>query len=135
MATLEDNTIQEVSGDTSGPYEQFVTCTHINDFLCKYKDVQTNKCIFETCLIDSNIIPPMNLLWTFECVFCKQKDSIRPIEMKIHLCKTCIKRIQAVEALPITCRWCGQTITQPPSWPFSGLCETCLDAIRKAAGR
>lgn len=134
MATLEDNTIQEVTGDTTGPYEQFVTCTHLNDYDCKFKDVATNKCIFETCMID-NILPPLALMWTFECVFCKRKTSINPRERKIALCEKCISRIQAVEALPVTCRWCGQTITTPPSWPFSGLCEDCLAAIKAAAGR
>jgi hypothetical protein len=134
---------KELSGnDKEGPFEQFEMCPHYKKsgsqdsqdtiyFDCKYRDTN-GRCIFETCLFD-NIAPPTTVLWYFQCIFCKRIDSIKPQEMKIHLCSTCIKRIQEVEALPVTCRWCGATITSPPSWPFSGLCEECLDSIKAAA--
>jgi hypothetical protein len=119
----------EVNGNTEGPFEQFEICTY--DTNCKFKDVN-GRCIFEICIIQ-HTVPPLTLLWYFECVICKTVDCIRPNDMKMHVCSSCISRMHAAEALPINCRWCGRKITKPPSWMFSGLCPVCLDRLYQAA--
>lgn len=123
---VEDQTSGVLS---EGPFTQFEQCTY--DIECRFKDTQ-GLCIFEACIMQ-HTLPPQTILWYFECIYCKKIDCIKPSSMKIHLCATCIQRIQAVEALPVKCRWCGASINTPPSWMFSGLCETCLGKIKAAA--
>ena len=121
---------QELTGSTgNGPYIQFENCNK-NGVTCKYKDV-SGKCIWESCIYDER--PENTVLWFYECVICKETDCVDPKEMKVHFCKMCISRMQAVEALPVSCRWCGESIDSPPSWMFSGLCEKCLGKIQQAA--
>ena len=65
---LEDKTQTEVTGDTKGPFIQFIDCPHKGDYKCKYID-NNGKCSFETCVID-NVIPPRVVLWYFRCIIC-----------------------------------------------------------------
>lgn len=121
--TLKGNT-----GDP--PYAQFEVCKK-KGINCQYVDNVNGLCIWERCLYDES--PPTTLLWYYECVICKEIDCADPRELKVPFCKVCVGRMNAVEALPVNCRWCGKSIDSPPSWMFSGLCESCLGKIREAA--
>ena len=119
----------ELKGTTEGPFIQFEECTY--DKLCKFRDVN-GKCIFETCIVQ-NTMPPTTLLWYFNCIICKNVDSIRPDRMKIHACKSCIDRMNDAEVLPFECRFCGATVNSPSPWMFSKLCPSCIGRIHAAA--
>lgn len=123
---LEDK--NKMAGDTEGPFIQFEDCRHAKDFECKFKDIN-GKCIYETCVMD-NDKPPRTSLWYFRCLICKREDSINPDEMRAPFCHSCIERMNKVEELPHTCRYCGKTINSPAQFMFSGICDECDSYIK-----
>lgn len=116
-----------VEGNIEPPYEQFEMCCH-DDFECKYKD-NNGRCIFETCRYD-NITPPRTLLWYYTCLICKRPDTAKVEELRAPFCHSCIERMQKVEELPHSCRYCGKSINQPANWMFSGICDECDSIIK-----
>ena len=98
------------------------------DKKCKYMDNYGN-CIFENCVYDQEEKPPHVTEWWFTCVACQQPDSIDPKHMKVHFCRSCIKRINEREVLPFTCRYCGKTQNHPSLWWASGVCDDCIPQL------
>lgn len=117
----------EVQGDTKEPYEQFEKCRHIEDFKCKFI-MNDGGCIYETCIFDDHV-PPRVLLWYFRCVICDEEDSIKPEEMRVPFCRSCIKRMLRAEKLPHNCVFCGKPIHRPAILFMSGLCDDCASDI------
>lgn len=112
--------------EQEGPYVQFEKCKH-TEITCKYIDAYGN-CSFETCQID-NIEVPRVKLWYFKCIICNRPDSAVPAELRAPICHSCVERMQELEHLPNTCRYCGATISSPPKWMFSGICDECESII------
>ena len=116
----------EIKGDTKEPYEQFEKCRH-TDFKCKFI-MNDGGCIFETCIFDDHI-PPRVLLWYFKCVICDEEDSIKPEEMRVPFCRSCIERMLRAEKLPHKCLLCGKTVHKPALLMMSGICDECASDI------
>ncbi len=117
------------NGETKeGPFFQFEECPH-KDFNCKFRDIAGN-CIWETCVVD-NVNPPQVELWYFKCAICGLEDAVKPQEMRVPFCRSCLKRMNNVEKLPHTCRYCGKTINSPAAFMFSGICDECDNTIKE----
>ena len=97
----------EMKGSNSGgPYVQFEKCEV--DPECKYKDVRTGKCSYETCIITTEHPPTMDV-WTLKCVMCDEDYTARPNQVKIRMCPSCQARAHAAEVLPFSCVFCGSS--------------------------
>lgn len=118
-----NNDENEVKGDTKEPYEQFEKCRHTEEFKCKFI-ANDGGCIFETCVFDDHV-PPRVLLWYFKCVICDEEDSIKPEEMRVPFCRSCIERMLRAEKLPHKCVFCGNTVNRPAKLFLSGICDSC----------
>jgi hypothetical protein len=126
---LDAATNKTISGDTEGPFIQFEDCPHKNEYLCKFID-NNGKCSFETCVID-NIEPPRVLIWYYTCLICNRQDSAKPEELRAPFCHSCVSRMQKVEVLPHSCRYCGKTVNNPPAFMFSGICDDCDNILKE----
>lgn len=107
--------------------DQFEKCTIKENEKCKYRDTN-GRCIFETCIMD-NEYPPQTLLWFFECIACKEIDSIKPREMKIHFCKNCIQQLQTAQVLPFTCIICGSSQGHRGKGFGNQICDNCISRL------
>ena len=120
----------EMKGSNSGgPYVQFEKCTV--DPECRYKDVWTGKCSYETCIITTEH-PPTVDVWTVKCVMCDEEYTVQPNQMKIRMCPSCQARAHAAEVLPFSCVFCGSSQDHPSKIFLSGICDSCFAGIRKA---
>ena len=115
-------------GEKDKPLEQFEKCEV--DPQCKFCDTN-GRCIFETCIFD-NEFPPQTLLWYFQCIACKEIDSIKPREMKIHFCRNCIRQLQTAQVLPFTCIICGSSQSHRGKGFGNQICDKCLRDIKQA---
>ena len=107
--------------------EQFEKCRVQGGRECKYCDTN-GRCIFETCIVD-NEYPPQTLLWYFECIACKEIDSIKPRNMKIHFCRNCIKQLQTAQVLPFRCILCGSSQAHRCKGFGNQICDTCVSKL------
>ena len=107
--------------------DQFEKCTIKGNEKCKYRDTN-GRCIFETCIMD-NEYPPQTLLWFFECIACKEIDSIKPREMKIHFCRNCIQQLQTAQVLPFTCIICGSSQGHRGKGFGNQICDSCISRL------
>lgn len=107
--------------------DQFEKCKVKDGELCKYCDTN-DRCIFETCIVD-NEYPPQTLLWYFECIACKEIDSIKPRNMKIHFCKNCIEQLQTAQVLPFTCILCGKSQASRGKGFGNQICDECISKL------
>lgn len=120
----------ETLGTEQKTYEQFEDCKR--DENCVYRDVN-GKCIFETCIFD-NEHPVHAVLWYFKCIACGSIDSIKPRDMKIHMCKSCIEHLQNSIKPKATCCICGSSIGSYTKAGFAVcICDSCVSRLRKAA--
>ena len=122
---------EQLTGDTGAPpYPQFEKCPHLKEYECKYIQLDGN-CIFEHCIYEKKDEPKEALLHFSSCVFCHKAFAREPRANKIHICETCIQRINGLEVLPMKCRACGKTINKPElDYIFLGLCRNCVDNWR-----
>ena len=119
------NNQKEIVGDNANKEMiQFEPCKY-NRTKCKYIDIYGN-CMAENCLFDYEETPPLTKQYYTECIFCKQKFSVDPKEMKSYICPSCLKRINEREVLPFTCVHCGKKQNHPSVIPFSGICDECF---------
>lgn len=126
---LSDSVNNSGSSDSADkPLVQFEDCTY--DTNCKYKDIN-GRCIFETCIVQ-NELPPTTPLWYFECIACGKPDCIKPNDMRIHFCKTCIDQLQTAQKLPFHCIICGASQSHPSQGFGNQICDTCLAALKQA---
>ena len=125
--SLDNSASQNADSDQS--LVQFEDCTY--DTNCKWRDTN-GKCVFETCIVQ-NELPPAQTLWMFKCIACGEIDSIKPNDMKIHLCASCIKRLQAAETLPFTCIICGSSQNHPSKGFSTPICDDCLSRLNRSA--
>lgn len=110
------------------PYLQFEECKdHPN---CTYRN-SDGTCIYETCMFD-NENPKCNEDWFFECQICHKIEHRSPRDMKIRICDSCLKRIEAVEKLPFNCVFCGNSQATPSKIPLSGICDTCFQKLNNS---
>ena len=107
--------------------DQFENCKVQGGRECKYCDTN-GRCIFETCIVD-NEYPPQTLLWYFECIACKEIDSIKPRNMKIHFCRNCIKQLQTAQVLPFRCILCGSSQAHRCKGFGNQICDTCVSKL------
>ena len=133
------NSENEVKGATKEPYNQFVKCRYSaggdsqdgdtkdtgETFKCKFI-MNDGTCIFETCFYDDHV-PPRVMLWYFKCVICDEEDSIKPEEMRVPFCRSCIQRMLRAEKLPHRCVFCGKTVHRPALLMMSGICDECAN--------
>ena len=113
--------------DKGKEFIQFEDCDR--DENCRFRDTN-GKCIFETCIVD-NELPPAQPLWFFKCIACQEIDTIKPNDMKIHLCANCISRLQKGETLPFICIICGRSQSHPAKGWSTPICDKCLSRLKK----
>ena len=92
--------------------DQFEECSLPENEKCKYRDTN-GRCIFETCIMD-NEYPPQTLLWFFECIACKEIDSIKPAQV-----------------LPFTCIICGSSQGHRGKGFGNQICDKCISRLSK----
>lgn len=125
---LEDVVKQDNESTTEEQnLDQFEKCE--KDEKCRFRDTN-GRCIFETCLIE-NELPPQQLLWYFECIACTEVDSIKPNQMKIHMCEKCIDQLQKAQKLPFTCILCGKSQSKRGKGFGNQICDKCIEKLSR----
>jgi hypothetical protein len=112
--------------------DQFEKCKVQGGRECRYCDTN-GRCIFETCIAD-NEYPPQTLLWYFECIACKEIDSVKPRNMKIHFCRNCIKQLQTAQVLPFKCIFCGSSQAHRGQGFGNQICDSCVQKLKWFCG-
>ena len=125
MALSEATSANQESDTAEKNLDQFEKCD--KDENCKWRDTN-GRCIFETCLVE-NELPPATLLWYFECIACKEVDSIKPNDMKIHFCRNCITQLQTAQVLPFRCIICGSSQSNRGKGFGNQICDHCISRL------
>ena len=136
---ITTTTDDELQGDNQNTrLESFSKCKHASenqkskypyvDHRCKFADCY-NRCTRDTCVFDKDESPDVcNKHWV-HCLLCDDPMSIDPKQMDVPICDRCRSVLRQCMKLPFTCAKCGASQSHVSKFPFSRLCDSCIEDL------
>lgn len=136
---ITSTTDEELKGDNQDTaLESFNMCKRASenqkseykyvDHRCRHADY-TGRCCLESCIYDRSESPDVAHKQWVHCLICDDLLSLDPKQLDVPLCDRCRSLLRQCMKLPFTCCKCGQVQSHVSKFPFSRLCDSCVEDL------